>query len=107
MAAKKKTARKRATKKATRSRAKSAGGARAIWKGEISFGSLNLPVKLYSAVQDKSIHFRLLDAKTKQPVKQHMVDAESGTVVESERVQRALPVSRTKMVVVEEQELEK
>lgn len=95
------SARKRSARK------RGASGARAIWKGIVSFGSFTLPVKLYSAAQDKSIHFRLLDAKTKQPVKQHMVDADSGAVVENEHTHKALPVSRRKMVVLEEAELEK
>lgn len=82
-------------------------GARAIWKGEITFGSFTLPVKLYSAVQDKSIHFRLLDARTKQPVTQRMVTPDAGKVVETPEVHKALQVSKTKMVIVEEEELEK
>lgn len=95
-----------ATKK-KRAAKKKSSGARAIWKGEITFGSFTLPVKLYSAAQDKSIHFRLLDARTKQPVRQHMVDADSGRVVESAEVHKALPISRAKMVVLEPDELEK
>jgi DNA end-binding protein Ku len=78
-----------------------------MWKGTIAFGSFTLPVKLYSAAQDKSIHFRLLDARTKQPVRQHMIEADSGKVIESEDVQKALQVSKTKMVVVEPQEIER
>jgi DNA end-binding protein Ku len=34
--------------------------ARAIWSGSISFGLLNVPVKLYSAVSKKSVSFREL-----------------------------------------------
>ncbi len=34
--------------------------ARAIWKGVVKVGTLDVPVKLYSAVQDKKVHFRLL-----------------------------------------------
>ncbi|MGH7637761.1 MAG: hypothetical protein ACREOK_08915, partial [Gemmatimonadaceae bacterium] len=44
----KKTA-KRAAKKGKRGGTRRGGGARAIWKGEIQFGSVKLPVKLYSA----------------------------------------------------------
>ena len=48
--------------------------ARAMWKGRIRFGDVDVPVKLYSAVQDQAVHFRLLDAKRKEPIKQQMVD---------------------------------
>jgi DNA end-binding protein Ku len=105
--AKRASARSKRSAKKPRAVAKKKTGARAIWKGVVSCASFTLPVKLYSAVQDKSIHFRLLDAKTKQPVKQHMVDADSGKVVEDDRVQRALQVSSKRMVVVEDQEVEK
>ena len=42
-----------------------------------------MPVKLYSAVQDQTVRFHILDEKTKTRVKQHMIDAESGEVVET------------------------
>lgn len=77
-----------------------------MWKGTITFGSFALPVKLYSAVQDKKVHFRLLDASTELPVRQHMVDADSGDVVDSAHVRKALQVSARRMVVLEEGELE-
>ena len=56
-------------------------GARAIWKAHIRFGAVDVPVKLYSAVQDRAVHFRLLDARRHEPVKQHMVDPETGEVL--------------------------
>lgn len=47
--------------------------ARAIWKGVIQFGAIEVPVKLYSAVEDRTIHFKLLEAKAKVPVEQRMI----------------------------------
>ncbi|MBB3063583.1 Ku protein [Microbulbifer rhizosphaerae] len=55
--------------------------ARAIWKGVIRFGEVKVPVKLYSAVQDRSVHFRLLHAKDHSPVKQAMVNPETDEIV--------------------------
>jgi non-homologous end joining protein Ku len=43
--------------------------ARAIWKGVIRIGTLSVPVKLYSAIQDRKVHFRLLHKTDHQPVK--------------------------------------
>ena len=37
--------------------------ARAIWSGAISFGLVNIPIKLYNAVSRKSVHFNQLDAR--------------------------------------------
>ena len=80
-------------------------GARAIWKASIRIGSVEVPVKLYSAVQDRSIHFRLLDAKRKEPVKQHMVDPDTGEVVDSADVRRAFESEEGRLVILDEEEL--
>jgi DNA end-binding protein Ku len=47
--------------------------ARAIWKGIITFGPISVPVKFYSAVEDRKIHFRMLHDKDHVPVSQQMV----------------------------------
>ena len=80
--------------------------ARAIWKGRIRFGTVDVPVKLYSAVQDQSIHFRLLDARRKEPIKQKMVNPETGKVVESDQIRRAFPTETGKLVILDEEELD-
>lgn len=80
--------------------------ARAIWKGNIRVGSVDVPVKLYSAVQDRSIHFRILEKRTKEPVKQQMVDPHTGEVVEHDVIQRAYEAEPGRLVVLDETELE-
>ena len=55
--------------------------ARAIWKGVIVFDELTVPVKLYSAVADRNVHFRLLHRKDKAPVRQALVNPETDEVV--------------------------
>jgi DNA end-binding protein Ku len=80
-------------------------GARAIWKAQISFGSVAVPVKLYSAVQDRAVHFRLLDAKRHEPVKQHMVNPDTGDVVESGDIRRAYETDDGELVILDEEEL--
>ena len=52
---------------------------RSIWKGVIGFGDLSEPIKLYAAVEEKRVHFRLLHEKDHIPVKQEMVNPESGS----------------------------
>jgi DNA end-binding protein Ku len=79
--------------------------ARAIWKAHVRFGAIDVPVKLYSAVQDRAVHFRLLDAKRKEPVRQHMVDPETGDVVESAEIRRAFETEEGELVVLGEEEL--
>jgi DNA end-binding protein Ku len=81
--------------------------ARAIWKGVVHVGTLEVPVKLYSAVQDRTVHFRLLHKTDKQPVKQRLVSSATDDVVEYEQVQKAFPLTRGRMITLEKEELEK
>ena len=79
--------------------------ARAIWKGEIVFGDFRLPVKLYSAVEDKSIRFHLLHDQDMVRLKQRMINPDTGRTVLSEHTQRGLEIERDVLVLVEEDEL--
>jgi len=81
--------------------------ARAIWKGVVKIGTAKVPVKLYSAVTDRTVHFRLLHKTDKQPVKQKLVSAESEDIVDYGEVRKAYPLTRGRMVVFEDEELEK
>ena len=80
-------------------------GARAIWKANLRFGGVDVPVKLFSAVQDRAVHFRLLDAKRHEPIKQHMVDPETGDVVESGDIRRAFETGEGELVILGDEEL--
>ena len=51
---------------------------RSIWTGAISFGLVNVPVKLYSAVSRKTVRFHQLNGDTQSRIQQKRVDAESG-----------------------------
>jgi DNA end-binding protein Ku len=81
--------------------------ARAIWKGVLKIGTNKVPVKLYSAVQDRSVHFHILDTSTKQPIKQRMVDPENDREIPKEEIQRGLEVEPGTFVVIDEEELTK
>lgn len=80
--------------------------ARAMWKGSIRIGRTELPVKLFSAVQDQSVHFRLLHKTDKEPLKQHMVNPETGDVVESKEVKRGFVDDGGIIVMLDEEELD-
>jgi DNA end-binding protein Ku len=81
--------------------------ARAMWKGVVAIGTTKLPVKLYSAVQDRTVHFRLLHRKDLEPVQQKLISSGSGEPVESTATQKALPIALDRFVIVEKEELEK
>jgi DNA end-binding protein Ku len=80
--------------------------ARAIWKGQIKIGTTKVPVKLYSAVTDKTIRFHLLDERSLMRVKQHMVDPDSGEEVAGEDIQKGYEVGPGRFVLLTDEELE-
>ena len=81
--------------------------ARAIWKGELKLNSTKVPVKLYSAVQDKTVRFHILEQKSRQRVKQHMVEPDSGKEVTNEEIQKGFEVEPGTFVILDEEELAK
>lgn len=78
-----------------------------IWKGVIRIGEEAVPVKLRSAVTDRTIRFRLLDQPKGAPVEQRMVDPNSGKVVPWEEIRRGFETDSGEIVVLDVKELEK
>ncbi|MFN2513784.1 MAG: Ku protein [Pyrinomonadaceae bacterium] len=79
--------------------------ARAIWKGELKLGSTKIPVKLYSAVTDRSVRFHILDDKHLMRVKQHMVHPDSGEEASTEEIQKGYEIEPGKFVIVTDEDL--
>jgi DNA end-binding protein Ku len=80
--------------------------ARAIWKGVIRLGKRELPVKLYSAVEDRSVHFRMLHRIDQAPVEQHIVRKDTGKEVPKEDIRKAFAIAGDTAVILEPEELE-
>jgi DNA end-binding protein Ku len=80
--------------------------ARAIWKGMIRFDGVRVPVKLYSAVEDRSVHFRLLHRKDLAPVRQALVNPQTDQVVPFEETGRAYITEAGDRVLLDQAELE-
>ncbi len=80
--------------------------ARAIWKGKLKVNSASIPVKLYSAVEDRTVRFHLLDDRAKMRVKQHLVDPETGKEVPNDQIQKGYEVESGTFVVLKDEELE-
>jgi len=79
---------------------------RAIWKGELVIGDQQVPVRMYSAVEDRKVHFRLLHAKDHAPVEQRIVRKTDGKEVASDDRRKALPVSDENAVILQPEELD-
>jgi DNA end-binding protein Ku len=78
--------------------------ARAMWKADLALGEIKVPVKLYAAVQDTKIHFRLLHAADHAPVKQQMVDPATEQPVPAEALKKAVAIDRGVYVLLTEEE---
>src|SRR6185295_19330563 len=79
--------------------------ARAIWKGSISFGLVNIPVGLYAAETRDEIHFKLLDRRTQSPIHYKRVSEESGREVSWEETVRGYALDNGKYVILSDEDL--
>jgi len=79
---------------------------RPIWSGAISFGLVNVPVKLMGAVSPKDVRFNQLEAGTNARIKQKRVSAETGEEVPFDQIVKGYEISPDNYVVIEPQELE-
>lgn len=80
--------------------------ARAMWKGVIRLGDEGIPVKLYAAVQDRNIHFRLLHKKDRAPIRQVMVNPETNEIVPYTETRRGYITGEGDLVMLDTDELE-
>jgi DNA end-binding protein Ku len=79
---------------------------RAIWSGAISFGLVNVPVKLYSATSPKTVRFHQLSAKTGTRIRQKRVDPSTGEEVAYEDIVKGYELSPERYVLIEPDELD-
>src|SRR4051794_9288993 len=79
---------------------------RAIWSGAISFGLVNIPVKLYSAVSKKTVRFHQIDAESGQRIRQQRVNPASGEEIPYEQIIKGYEISPDKYVTITPEELE-
>jgi DNA end-binding protein Ku len=79
---------------------------RAIWTGAISFGMVTVPVKLYSAVNRKTVRFHQLSGKTGVRIAQKRVDPASGAEVPYEEIVKGYEIAPDRYVVIEPGELD-
>ncbi len=80
--------------------------ARAMWKGQLKIGGTKIPVKLYSAVQDRTVRFHILDDRHKTRVKQHMIDPDSGEEVPTPEIQKGYEIEPGRFVILTAEDLE-
>jgi DNA end-binding protein Ku len=80
--------------------------ARSIWSGSISFGLVNVPVKLYNAVQRKSVQFHQLHDSDRARIQQKRVCSADGEEVPFEHLVKGFEFAPGQYVVIESDELD-
>jgi DNA end-binding protein Ku len=79
--------------------------ARAMWKGVIRFGRVAVPVKLYAAIENRKIHFRMLHREDLAPVRQKMVHSRTGEPVPPEMIRRGYELEDGRIVLLDDHDL--
>jgi DNA end-binding protein Ku len=79
--------------------------ARAIWSGSISFGLVNIPVKLYTALRDRDVHFHTLSSDGRCRLRRKLVCPDTGKEFDFEKTARGYEVAPDQYVIVTDEEL--
>ncbi|MCP1146189.1 Ku protein [Lysinibacillus endophyticus] len=78
-----------------------------VWKGSISFGLVNIPVKLHAATENKDIKLRQLHKECNSPINYQKVCPVCDREVKNEDIVKAYEYSKNKFVVLDDEELER
>jgi DNA end-binding protein Ku len=78
---------------------------RSIFNATISFGLVNVPIKLYSATESKTVHFREVHEADGAPVEHRRIDPETGEVVDAKQIVKGYEVSEGEFVVLTKDEV--
>ena len=79
---------------------------RAIWSGSISFGLVNIPIKLYAAVSRKTVHFNQIDSRSGARVRHKKVSAVDGEEVPAEAIVKGYEIGPDRYVTISPEELD-
>jgi DNA end-binding protein Ku len=72
---------------------------RAIWKGSIGFGLVNIPVKLFSAIQQSTLNLDMVDSRDHAHIRFRRVNEDTGKEVQWEDIQKAYKVGEEYVVL--------
>src|SRR6266516_4023444 len=81
--------------------------ARAIWKGSISFGLVNIPIALYPATRREELRFRLLRKSDLSPVNYKRVAEKDGKEVPWNQIVKGYEYEKGKYVVLKDEDFER
>src|SRR5437667_12733680 len=81
--------------------------ARAIWKGSISFGLVNIPIALYPATRREELKFRLLRKSDLSPVNYKRVAEKDGSEVPWDQIVKGYEYGKAKHVVLRDEDFQR
>jgi DNA end-binding protein Ku len=79
--------------------------ARSLWNGTLTFGEVAIPVKLFSATQDRRIHFREVRLRDGCPIEHRLVGADSGREIRRANTLKSYETSGGKQVILTDEEI--
>jgi DNA end-binding protein Ku len=79
---------------------------RAIWTGTISFGLVNVPVRMYRAIKEHKLHFHYLHTKDDSPIGYAKYCKKENKPVSDDEISKAFEVSKGKYVYLDGKDLE-
>ena len=78
---------------------------RSIWNGTVTFGLVNVPIKLYSAIESKTVHFNEVHARDGAKIEHRRICPKEGKEVDYSEVVKGYEVSQGRYVVLEKDEI--
>lgn len=80
---------------------------KAVWKGSISFGLVNVPVKMYTATSTKELSFNMLHSKDKGRIHYRKFCSQCGQEVSKDEIVKGYPISKNEYVVLTDEDFAK
>ena len=80
---------------------------RPLWKGAISFGMVTIPIKLYTATEEKDVHFNMLHAEDMSRIKQKRFCAEEDVEVSNDEIIKGYEITPGRYVTIDDEDFAK
>lgn len=78
---------------------------RSIWNGTISFGMVNVPIKLYTATESKTVHFHEVHRRDGARIQHRKINPKTGREVSAKQIVKGFEVEPDKYVVLSKEEV--
>ena len=80
---------------------------RGLWSGSISFGLLNIPVVIFSSIEEERLSFRMLDKRDTAPVGYKQINKATGKEIDRKNIVKGYEYEKNKFVIIDKDDFEK